>query len=313
MRYHAIVAAAAVLAALAVGPAAMAVEEPRDRPGSTSPPVTVYVGETLDISNVRLTGGGTVGTNTTTFASVSGDETFTVDPTDADFDGVSPGSYDAQRDDDGSAELTLVRPRVSEFEVRNERGVDIEGDTLPRSDFEEVTVTAEYNFEEADRLDVAVENPDGVDLAGNARITESGGSVTVDTSGAKPGEYHIVVEGSELDGRAETTVTVEGRTATATPTATVTPTSTPTATVTPTETATPTETPTPTVTATSTPTPTETPTPTRTPTATPTATEPPTSTRTPTPTRTAAPASGFGPVVALLAVALTAVAVRRRD
>lgn len=183
------------VAAVTTG-ASVAVEEPRDAPSNTSPPVRVYVSETLDISNVQLTGGGTIGTNRTTFVSVGGDGVFTVAPESADFDGVAPGSYDADGDDD-SPELRVLRPRVSEFEVRNQRGVDIAGDTVSASDFREVRITAEYNFEEADRLDVTVEGPNDIDLAGNRRITTSGGNVTVDTSGADPGTYRIVVEGSK--------------------------------------------------------------------------------------------------------------------
>jgi len=73
------------------------------------------------------------------------------------------------------------------------------GSTPQNADFEEVTTTASYDFDDADRLDVTVDDPSGLDLAGNARITESGGSVTVDTSGADPGTYRITVEGSEIE------------------------------------------------------------------------------------------------------------------
>jgi PGF-CTERM protein len=288
--------------------AGVAVDEPRDSPSDTSPPVRVYVSETLDISNVELTGGGTIGTDRTTFVSTGGGGAFTVAPEDADFGGVDPGSYDAESDDDDDAELVVVRPRITEFEVRNERGVDVAGDTLDANDFEEVTITAEYNFAEADRLDVTVESPDGVDVAGNARITESGGSVTVETGNTDPGTYRISVEASDIeDGRASTTVTVAGAAAEPTATSTPTPTATPTHTPTATPTHTPAPTPTPTPTATPAPTPTETASPTPQPPDTP---EP---TATATPTVTEGSGSGFGPVVALLALlALTAVARRRR-
>jgi len=299
-----LVVALAVVAA-ATG-ASVAVDEPRDEPADTSPPVRVYVSETLDISNVELTGGGTIGTEQTTFVSVGGDEVFTVAPENADFDGIEPGSYDADSDDDDDAELIVVKPRITDFDVRNERGVDIAGDTVEASDFEEVTITVEYNFAEADRLDVRLDDPDGVDLAGNSRITESGGSVTVDTSGADPGTYRISVEGSNVeDGRASTTVTVPGGAAeptatpteTATTTATVVRTPTPTSTVTPTSTATATPTATPEPTATATPEPTATATPTATPTSTP----------------TEGGGDGFGPLVALLALLVVSALVRGRN
>ena len=289
-----------------VAGAGVAVDEPRDAPADTSPPVRVYVGETLDISNVELTGGGTVGTNRTTFVSTGGGGAFTVAPENADFGGVDPGSYDAESDADDEAELVVVWPRITEFEVRNERGVDVAGDTLDGTDFEEVTITAEFNFEEAERLDVPVERPDGVDLAGNARITESGDSVTVDTGNADPGTYRISVEGSDIeDGRASTTVTVAG--AAVEPTATPTPTPTATPTATPAPTAPPTPAPAPTVTPTSSPESTATarPTPTATPTATPTPT--------PAPTPTEGDGAGFGPVVAVLTLLAAAFVGRGRD
>jgi hypothetical protein len=281
-----VVAVAVALVVATAAGVAVAVEEPRDEPADTTPPVRVYVSETLDISNVELTGGGTVGTDTTTFVSVAGDEVFSVAPESADFDGVAPGSYDAESDDDDEAELTVVTPRITEFEVRNERGIDIEGDTVEASDFEEVTITAAYNFAEADRLDVTLESPDGTDLAGDRRITESGGSLTVDTSGADPGTYRIEVEGSNIeDGSRTATVTVAGG-ATATPTATPTPTPTPPTTATPTPTPTPptTATPTPAVTTTATATP------------------------TPAGTTTEAPGTGFGVVVGLAALTALTVA-----
>jgi len=149
--------------------AVVAVDEPRDEPADTSPPVRVYVSETLDISDAELTGGGTIGTESTTFLPVGDQGAFSVDPENADFDGVEPGSYYAERDSDDEADIVVVRPRITDFDVRNERGVDIAGDTVEASDFEEVTITVEYNFAEADRLEVDVEN---VLVRGNTVLIE---------------------------------------------------------------------------------------------------------------------------------------------
>ncbi|MFB6079902.1 MAG: hypothetical protein ABEJ81_02700 [Haloferacaceae archaeon] len=290
-----------LLFGVAVG-GALAAADHRDAPASTTPPVRVYVSESLDISAVQLTGGGTVGTGSTTFVATDEDHTFVVpNPTDADFTGIEPGSYYVDRDGDTRPEVTVVRPRITDFEVTNERGVKIGGRTVDRTDFEEVTVTADYNFDEADRLDVDVEGPNGLDYAGDAAITASGGSVTVDTSGGPTGEYTVSVTGSAIeDGTASTTVTVEGRGGGGTSTATRTRTATPT----PTTTATPTRTATPTTTATATPTRT----------ATPTTTVTPTRTATPTPTTTSGGGPGFGvggALVATLALAGAAVLGRR--
>lgn len=267
----------------------LAANAPRDAPANTSPPVRVYASESLDISAVQLTGGGTIGTSTTTFVSTDGDETFTVDdPTDADFDGIEPRSYYVERDTDTSPELTVVRPRITDFEVRNERRVTIGGKNVSRNAFEQVTVTAEYNFADADRLEVDIVGPDGLDYAGRRTITTSGGSVTVDTSSGPPGDYTITVTGSDIeDGTASVTVTVVGQqTATATPSPTPTPAPTPTATATPTPTAT--EFP-------ATPTPTET--------ATPTAS----------PTGTTTDGPGFGVIGAVLTLLVVTLVTARRE
>jgi hypothetical protein len=293
---------AALLVVGGVG-VAVAVEEPRDEPADTSPPVTVYVSETLDISNVGLSGGGTVGTGERTFVAVGGDGVFSVFAEDANFDGIDPGSYDADADGDDRADLRVVRPRITEFEVRNERGVDVAGDTVDAGDLEEVRITAEYSFAEADRLDVTVQSPNDVDLAGDRRITTSGGTVTVDTSGTEPGTYQITVEGSDIeDGSRTVEVTVAGsRTATTTPSPTATPSPTPSPTPDPTPTATPTPASTPSPTATPTPDPTPTPTARSTPTA------------TPAPTGSESAGDGFGGVAAVVALLTAAVAGRRRD
>jgi hypothetical protein len=303
------VAVVCLVVGAAAASVAVAVEEPRDSPSDTTPPVRVYTGETLDISNVQLTGGGTIGTDTVTLVRVGSGDRTDVDPENADLDGVESGSYYVESDSDEGAELAVVRPRITDFEVRNERGVDVEGDTLPANDFEEVTITAEYNFAEADRLEVTVDDPDGLDLAGNARITESGGSVTVDTGDTDPGTYRITVEGSEIEEGSRTAeVTVAGRTATATPTDTLT--ATPTATPDPTATATPT--PDPTATATPTATPTDTPTATVTGPLTQTPAPTPTATETPTPTATASDGPGLGVAAGIVALLLAAGAVPRR-
>jgi hypothetical protein len=280
---------------------ATALEEPRDQPADTDPPVVVYVGEEdLDISAVRLSGGGRFGTERVRLFGVGGEAAgvpLTIDdPTAADFDDVPVGGYDAVADDDRIIDVSVNRPRVTDLELRSERRVDVTNGTV--DDLERLTVTAEYNFDEADRLDVTVEEPGGVDITDEAssdpRITASGGAVVLDISRAEPGTYRIVVEGSELDDASRTATVTVGERRTGEPPAT--------ATATATSAATTTATPTPTATATETPTPTATPTlsPTTTPTA--TATSSPTATRTPTTGAGAGFESGVA-VVALCAVA----------
>lgn len=285
-----------VLVVLAVGAVALpavAVSEPRDEPADTEPPVQVYVSETLDISSAELSGGGTIGTENTTFTAVGGGASFTVDPTSADFDGIAPGAYYAENDSDVRADLRVTRPDVSTLTLRDEESRGVTGERVDPENLNRMTILAQYNFAEADRLDVSVVGPSGDEVA-TGRITENGGRVTVDLGTPAPGTYTVTVTGSNIEAGTRT-ATVRVRGATATPTAAATPTAT--------ATATPTATPTPEPTATATPTPTATPE------ATPTATA--TATATPFPGTTVGDGPGFGVVVALMSVLAVALLGRR--
>jgi hypothetical protein len=311
----------ALLVALLLVGTATAVSTPRSQPTDTSPPVRVFVGETLDVSAVELTGGGTVGSGSVTLVGLAGDADGTTesidDPTDADFGGFETGSYDVAADGDDRADVVVVEPRVTSVVVRNQNDANVTDGWDPSGD--DLTLTVEYNFDEADRVDVTVESPDGLDVtprvAAVDRITESGGSITLDLSDEPVGTFEITVEGSDLD-RASQTVTVRtGPRGTATPLPTATETETATPTPVP---ATPTDTPTATETQPITATPTDTPTATTSPTTSPptaTETQPatPTETASPTPQSTTSTSTpGFGVWTVLLAlVTLSALALGR--
>jgi len=224
----------------AVTPVAVALNEPREEPADTRPPVRVYVSETLNISATQLTGGGTVGPNETTFSAVGGGPSFTVDPTSADFDGVEPGAYYATSDEDVRAELRVIRPQVGRLELRDEQQRTVTNGRTDPADLERLYVRADFNFDDADRLDITVVGPSGAEVA-NGSITSSGERESIDLGEPTPGVYTVTVAGSNIEaGNRTATVRVLG------PTPTATPTPTPTATPTPTPTATPTPTPTPT-------------------------------------------------------------------
>lgn len=265
----------------------VAVDEPREEPARTTPPVQIYVGETLNISAVELTGGGTIGTDPTTFRAVGSGPTFTVeDPTAADFDGIEPGSYYVANDSDVRAELSVRTAEVDSVELRNEDQATVTNGRSDPADLGTLSVRARYNFDAVDRLDVTVTGPDGSEVA-TGRITRSGDRITLDMGDPTPGVYTVTVTGSNVDSASRTvTVRVSGATPTATPaptpTATATPAATPTVTATPTATPTATSTDTPTATATATTTLTDTP--------------------------TAADGAGFGVAAVLLAVTGLAVA-----
>ncbi|WP_142858746.1 hypothetical protein [Salinigranum halophilum] len=289
-----------------------AVPAPRDAPADTAPPVRVFVAETLDVSTVQLTGGGTIGSGSVTLVGVAGaadgtSETIT-DSTNADFDGFETGGYDVSADGDGRADVVVAEPRVTSVVVRNQNGANVTDGWEPTG--QSLTVTVEYNFDEADRVDVTVESPDGLDVTDGVttddRIATSGDSVRLDLSEEPVGTFSITVEGSDLD-RATQTVTVRTgprETATAVPTTPRTPTP-----------ETPTDTPTATVTGPLTEAPTERPTETSTPTPTETRTPPetPTPTASPTPTDTTATSTpGFQVGAGVAALVVLSYLVRRR-
>jgi len=288
-------AAVVALIVLAVGAVALpvvAVTEPRDAPSDTRSPVRVYVSETLDISSAQLSGGGTVGTEETTFTAVGGKKSFTVDPTNANFDGVPVGSYYVKSDRDVRADLVVVRPQVYSIVLRNNNQQDVTGRSTDPGKLDRLTIRARYSFANADRLDISVVDPSSTEVV-TARITENDQQITVDIPNPTPGIYRVTASGSNIEaGNRTVTVRVRGQMATATPTAT----STPMATATPTPEPTPTVTPTPTATSTPTATPTPEPTPTATPTAGTTADDGP----------------GFGVVAPLLSLVVIALLGRYR-
>ena len=289
---RAAVVAVVVLAVGAVALPVVAVSEPRDAPADTRPPARVYVSETLDISSVQLSGDGTVGTEETTFTAVGGDRSFTVDPTNANFDGVPVGSYYAESDRDIRADLTVVRPQVYSIVLRDDNQQDVTGRATDPENLDRLTIRARYSFADADRLDVSVVDPSGAEVA-TARITENDQQITVDIPDPTPGLYRVTASGSNIEaGNRTVTVRVRGQVATAVPTGTATPTATATAT----------GTATPTATATATPTPEPTP----------TATPEPTPTATPTAGTTADDGPGFGAVAALLSLLAVALLGRHR-
>lgn len=293
-----------VVGLLAVAGSSAAVPAPRDQPADTTPPVRVFVGETLNLSTVELTGGGTIGTDSVTLIGQSGDADGELhelsDPTTADFADVTPGTYYVDGDTDNEIDVVVSDPHVTSLTITNQNGANVTNGWEPTG--EDLTVTAEYNFEVADRLDVSVRDSSGLDITGevatNDRITTSGGSIHLDLSSEPDGTYRITATGSALEDASQTVTVRTGprETATTPPTSTtaVTTASPSTTTTQPTTTTTP---------AASTAAPTET--------VTPTATTPAPASPTQT-TTTSTSTPGFGLLVTLVAVLAVAGMVSRR-
>lgn len=304
---------AIVLIAFSVTTAAVtALPSPRSQPATASPPVQVFAGERLDISAVELTGGGTIGTESVTLAGVKGDANGLLEPvsnpTRADFGGYATGTYRVASDDDDGIEFVVTEPRLGAVTIRNRNGANVTNAWNPTGTG--LRVTAEYSFDNADRLDVTVRDTDGFsitnDVTSSPRITTSGGTVQIDLGGYPDGVYEIEVEGNKIGPSRTVTVRIGPReTATSTPTRT--PTRTPTPTATPTVT---TQTPTTPQPTTATPAPTTISTTT---TARPTTDSTPTATTASTAMTTDASGPGFGSPVALLVVVLFGGWLSRRD
>ncbi|MCD2201066.1 hypothetical protein LPA44_14350 [Halobacterium sp. KA-4] len=224
MRFTSSLPVLVVVGLLVVAGSAVAVPAPREQPADTSPPVRVFVGETLDISNVQLTGGGTIGTDSVTLVGASGaadGEIYEItDPTNADFGTVTPGAYRVDGDGDDEFEIVVTKPRVTSVTLTNQHGANVTNAWEPTG--ENLTVTAQYNFAAADRLDVTVRNPSGLNITGEVaagdRITTSGGSVHLDLSEEPAGTYRITVTGSALEAASRTVTVRTGPRKTTTPT-----------------------------------------------------------------------------------------------
>lgn len=211
-----------VIGLLAVTGSSAAVPAPRDQPADTTPPVRVFVGETLNISAVELSGGGTIGTDSVTLVGVGGDADGELhelsDPTTADFADVPPGTYYVDGDTDNEIDIVVTEPHVTSLTITNQNGANVTNDWEPTG--EDLTVTAEYNFEAADRLDVSVRDSSGLDITGevatNDRITTSGGAIHLDLSSEPDGTYRITATGSTLEDASQTVTVRTGPRETAT-------------------------------------------------------------------------------------------------
>jgi surface glycoprotein (TIGR04207 family) len=140
----------------------------RSAPGSGEG--TVYDGVTLFQGEEDIEFGGT----TTSLVGVSGDaegQTLTL-PVDQD---QATGQYDANGPEsgDGGFAATVLEPRITDFEVLNVNDEDIAGGSVPEGESGEsgsgaLSVNASYNYEEAEDLELTVENEDGLDVTGDA-------------------------------------------------------------------------------------------------------------------------------------------------
>lgn len=225
---------ALLLASLLIIGAGIAVAADTDRPrefvtASTDAetPVSVYVGEELNISGVKLNGrSDTIGSGTVRLREVDGTETISVSGENANFQRASTGSYSA--DANRSAEIRVLNPRIDSFALYESNDEEVR--VLDRVQQDSlVYLNAVWNFEEADALELKITDPDGLDVTrsvidvdesegggsadvsvGNGEIGRSGQDVALDFSGLGSGEYTITATGTDFGPSASITVEVTG-------------------------------------------------------------------------------------------------------
>jgi major cell surface glycoprotein (TIGR04216 family) len=118
------------------------------------------------------------------------------------------GGYSSNGDDD-VAELFVVEPRVTDLTIyrgSGTSGADITDGSILTSD-DTITVEGEFNFENAEGLDLTIEDEDGLEVQSQltstpSQITTSGGNVVLTgVTQLDTGEYTVTLEGEdELDG-----------------------------------------------------------------------------------------------------------------
>ncbi|WP_318568415.1 surface glycoprotein [Salinigranum marinum] len=180
-----------------------------DRPGGTITD-TAYLGE----SGVDLRGvsgiSGAAGDSATLYGvagEADGSTASVSDITNADIsedNDFTTGGYSTASGDD-TVELSVIEPRVTDATIyrgSDDSGADVTDGSILTSD-DTITVEGEFNFEDAEALDITIEDEDGLEVqtqlsASPSQITTSGGDVTfTGLTDLDTGEYTVTVEGED--------------------------------------------------------------------------------------------------------------------
>ena len=121
-------------------------------------------------------------------------------------DNEDTGTYDTNGPSDNAADFTttVVEPRITTAEVRLGDD-DIEQIASSRATpTNGLNIFTEYNFEDAEAVEVTVEDPSGADITGevletgqDALLETSGERVGLDLSTEDAGEYTVIFEGTD--------------------------------------------------------------------------------------------------------------------
>ncbi|WP_318567299.1 PGF-CTERM sorting domain-containing protein [Salinigranum marinum] len=137
--------------------------------------------------------GSTASVSDLTNADISEDNDFTT------------GGYSTASGDD-TVELSVIEPRVTDATIyrgSDDSGADVTDGSILTSD-DTITVEGEFNFENAEALDITIEDEDGLEVqttltaSPGDQITTSGGDVTfTGLTDLDTGEYTVTLEGED--------------------------------------------------------------------------------------------------------------------
>ncbi|WP_435161355.1 HVO_2072 family ArtA-dependent S-layer glycoprotein [Halorubrum sp. SY-15] len=117
------------------------------------------------------------------------------------------GTYDLNGPDSGSGgfSTTVVEPRITTAEVQlGSGGLGDDISQVPSDRAGDLEIVAEYNFEEAENLDITVEDPSGSDITNQVLddstiegdVTSTDEALVLDLADEDAGEYTVIFEGS---------------------------------------------------------------------------------------------------------------------
>jgi len=197
-------------------------DETADNGGSSPSDGTVTNRDTLDDGRVAITDGNVVfqGEEELTFIDDDGNEVAAsaLSGTSGDREGTplqmpipqdeETGTYDLNGPDSGSGgfSTTVVEPRITTAEVQlGSGGLGDDISQVPSDRANDLEIVAEFNFEEAESLDITVEDPSGSDITNQVLddstiegdVTSTDEALVLDLADEDAGEYTVIFEGSD--------------------------------------------------------------------------------------------------------------------
>ena len=200
--FSAIMVLSMVAVGFAAAPAAAAVNDARPDNPDGMPTKDVASGATVfQGEEVNFTGGLS---DDAQLLGVAGNAEGQVLEENVDSD-QTPGQYSVGGNED-TDNLTVTTPRITNGEIQlGQGGSDIAGESVSTADAANLQVLAEYNFEDAEQLELTVEDESGTDITDavlntsspDALYNESGEYVGLNLEDEDAGEYTVILAGED--------------------------------------------------------------------------------------------------------------------